>query len=136
VERDVRAKGGKVDKRVMNRIRKDFNNYGKRSDHKTTYMANCIKFDLPYNADEESILFQNDLLITKHHYGKDKSADDEICVPIRVTIGVTVALCGVFLLFVPIPICKQYAPYVIEAGMGFLVDEGITLWEEKDKKQR
>lgn len=98
-------------------------------------MANCIEFDLPYSAEEEHILFQNELLIAKHSHGKDKEKDDEICVPLRVTIGVTVTLCGIFLLFVPIPICKQYAPYVIETGMAFLVDEGITQWEDKDKEK-
>ena len=136
VERDVKAKGGKVDKRVMNKIKKNFKNHEKKCNHKASYMANCIEFNLPYIAEEEHILFQNELLMAKHSHGKDKEKDDEICVPLRVTIGVTVTLCGIFLLFVPIPICKKYASYVIEAGMAFLVDEGITQYEEKDKKDK
>jgi hypothetical protein len=96
------------------------------------YLANCIALDLPYSSEEERVLFQNELLMAKQSHGKEK--DDEIYVPMRVTIGVTVTLCGIFLLFVPIPICKQYAPYIIETGMAFLVDAGITQWEDKDKK--
>ncbi len=119
----------------MNKLRKDFKNKEKKSSHKALYMANCLEFDLPYNAEEERILFKNKLLMAKHSHDKDKDKDDEICVLLRVTIGVTVTLCGIFLLFVPVPICKQYAPYVIETGMAFLVDEGITQLEDKDKNK-
>ncbi|WP_075883927.1 hypothetical protein [Candidatus Protochlamydia sp. W-9] len=96
-----------------------------------------MEFDLPYHAEDEQFLFDNHINMAKHSHGdKDNDKGDEICVPLRVTIGITVTLCGLFLLFVPIPICKQYAPYVIETGLAFLVDEGITQWEDKDKDKK
>ena len=134
IERDVKAKGGEVDKRVMNKLRKNFKDKERRSSHKASYMANCLELDLPYSAEEEQIFFENEVLMAKHNEGKDKDKDVEITVPLRVTIGVTLTLCGIFLLFVPIPICKQYAPYVIELGMGYLIEQGITQWEDKDKE--
>lgn len=135
IERDVKAKGGKVDKRIMKKLRQDFNNQEKRLGHKANYMANCLEYNLPYNAEEEHFLFQNEILMAKNGHGKEEDGQ-EICIPLRVTIGVTVTLCGIFLLVVPIPICKQYAPYVIETGMAFLVDEGITQWDGKDKDKK
>lgn len=138
VERDVKSKGGKVDKSVMKKVRKDLKKHEKRFNHKALYTSNCIEFNLPYNAQEEQLLFDNELIIEakKQDKDKDKNKEEEVCIPLRVTIGVTITLCGIFLIFVPIPICKQYAPYLIETGMAFLVDEGITEWEDKDKNKK
>ncbi|WP_042279766.1 hypothetical protein [Candidatus Protochlamydia sp. R18] len=133
IEQRVKNQGGKVDKKVIKELKKDFKKQEKRTNHKALYMANCMEFDLPYHAEDEQLLFDNHINLAKHSHG-DKG--DEICVPLRVTIGITVTLCGLFLLFVPIPICKQYAPYVIETGLAFLVDEGITQWEDKDKDKK
>lgn len=132
VEKEIKSRGGKIDSKVMKKIKKDLEKKEKRANHKSLYMSNCLEFNLPHNAEEEACLFEVAYPIASSINDKD----DEICVPLRVTIGVTVALCGVFLLFVPLPICKQYAPYMIEAGVALIVDEGITKWEEKDKKEK
>lgn len=136
VEREVKSRGGKVDPKVMKKIKKDLKKKEKRAKHKFQYMAKCLELNLPFNAEEEALLYKAAYPIDEVYRGKHKDKDDEVNIPLRVTIGVTVTLCGVFLLFVPIPICKQYAPYVIETGVAFLVDEGITQWEEKDKDEK
>ena len=136
IEQAVKNRNGKVDKQVIKQIKRNFKNHQKKFDHKATYMANCVKFNLPYSDEEEDLLFQDELTHNKHNHEKDKEKDKEICIPLRVTIGITLTLCGFFLWCVPIPICKQYAPYIMETGIAFLVDEGITQYEEKDKEDK
>ncbi|MBA3957029.1 MAG: hypothetical protein H0X51_01350 [Parachlamydiaceae bacterium] len=136
VENDVKNKGGRVDKGVMKQLRNTFKKAEKRPNHKAIYMANCLEFNLPYNAEEEQLFFENEYLMVAHRHGNGHDNDDEMTVPLRVTIGVTIALCGVFLAFVPNSICQKYSYYVIETGLAFLVDEGITQWEDKDKKSK
>lgn len=87
-----------------------------------------IEYDLPFNADEESLLY----VMAKSSHGKDKD-DKEVVLPLRVTIGVTMSLVGLFLYVVPLPICKLAAPWVLDTGIAFLIDQGITEWEDKQK---
>jgi hypothetical protein len=138
VEKDIKAQGGKLKKDEMKSIRKFIHKKEKRSGHKTLYMANCLEFDLPYNAEEEQILFQNDLLMATHGHDKGKDDDKEISIPLRVTIGVTVALCGLFLYFVPIPVCKVWGPELMKAGVALAVEGTINRVEadDKDKKDK
>jgi protein-S-isoprenylcysteine O-methyltransferase Ste14 len=58
----------------------------------------------------------------------------ETNIPIRVTIGVTIALCGVFLLFIPIPICQLWAPRIIGTGATIAAEGCMDRMEENRKK--
>ncbi len=103
-------------------------------------MKSKAMLGLSYNAEEESTMFHNELaistdyLIAKSSHGKHKDKDEEIVLPLRVTIGVTMSLIGLFLYVVPFPICKAAAPWVFDTGIAFLLDQGITEWEEKQKE--
>ena len=57
-------------------------------------------------------------MMAKSSHGKDKD-DNEILLPLRVTIGVTMSLVSLFLYVVPFPICKVAAPWVLDTGMHF-----------------
>jgi hypothetical protein len=72
--------------------------------------------------------------IVKNDNIKDKDDKEEFSVPLRVTIGVTVALCGLFLYIVPIPVCKVWAPELMKAGVALAVEGTINRVEENDKK--
>ncbi|MGK5594695.1 MAG: hypothetical protein ACSNEK_04975 [Parachlamydiaceae bacterium] len=70
---------------------------------------------------------------SSHGKHKDKDNGEEIVLPLRVTVGVTMSLVGLFLYVVPFPICKAAAPWVLETGIAFLLDQSITEWEERQQ---
>lgn len=138
VEKEAKAKGQKIDKNHLKILKNRFKTHEKRADHKAVYMAHCMEFDIPYNAVEEQILYENymtsspDYFEAKSNHGKDD--DEENVLPLRVTIGVTMALVGIFLYVVPFPICKAAAPWVLDTGLAFLGDQAITEYENQNKK--
>lgn len=141
IESEAKSKGQPVDKVHMKEMRKRFKKQEKRANHKAMYMATCMEHDLSYNAEEESLLFDNNLttnfLMAKSTHGKhkDKDKDEEVVLPLRVTLGVTMSLAGFFLWMVPIPICKAAGQVVMDIGIAFLIDAGVTEWEEKENKK-
>lgn len=144
IEKEAKSRGKPIDKSYIKEMRKRFKQQEKRLNHKAMYITTCIECDLPYNSEEESIMFQNELaisndyLMTKSSHGKhkDKDKDEEIILPLRVTIGVTMSLIGLFLYVVPFPICKAAAPWVLDTGLAFLLDQGVTEWEERQKEDK
>lgn len=141
IEKEAKSRGQPIDKTYMKEMRKRFKKQEKRFNHKMTYMAACIEGELPYNAEEEAMLFQtlcisSDYLVQNSHGKLKEDKDEDVVLPLRVTIGVTMSLVGLFLYVVPFPICKAAAPWVLDTGIAFLLDQGITGWEEKQKKDK
>ena len=67
-----------------------------------------------------------------HKNGKED--DDEPSMPLTVVVGVTMALCGLFLVFVPIPVCQTAGAYLLEGG-SMLAIEG-TVWKLQDDQEK
>lgn len=126
IEKDIKKDGGKFKKEEFNKIRKIIKDKEKRSNHRAMYMADCIAYGIEYNAEVETLNF-----MAGHGHDKDEEKE-EVVLPIRVTIGVTVALCGLFLMFVPFPICQTYGPNIMRAGVALAV-EGTLNRVEKDQ---
>ncbi len=128
VEHDIKRSGGKLKNDDMKQVRKLIKKKEKRSNHKAMYIAACLEYNLPYNAEEEHCLYMARRV-------NDKEEDD-IYIPLRVTIGITVALCGLFLTFVPIPICKLWGPDLMRAGVVLAVEGTINRVEEDRVKTK
>lgn len=45
------------------------------------------------------------------------------------------SLVGLFLYVVPFPSCRACAPWMLDTGIAFLIDQGITEWENNEKKK-
>lgn len=140
IEKEAKARGKPVDKAHMKEMRRRLKNQDKRNNHKAVYMASCLEYDLPFNVEEEALVYENTLVhsmvgvMAKGSHGKDKD-DKEVVLPLRVTIGVTMSLVGLFLYVVPFPPCRACAPWVLETGIAFLIDQGFTEWENNEKKK-
>jgi hypothetical protein len=65
-----------------------------------------------------------------------KGGDKDIDVPIPVMVGVTVSLCGLFLVFVPLPGCQTAGVWLINTGIGILSSQAIQKWDEYDRDQK
>jgi hypothetical protein len=94
-------------------------------------MEICQEHNIPYNSEEEILLYE-----AKHSNEKKEDDKQEVCVPLRVTIGVTVALCGLFLYFVPVPVCKAWAPDLMRYGIALAIEGTINRTEQNDDKKK
>lgn len=143
LEKEVQSRGQSIDKAHMKEMRKRFKKKEKRLSHKALYMAECLEYNIPFNVEEEELLYQasfedhlNEIAKTSKGKDKDKDKDKEVILPLRVTIGVTMALVGLFLYVVPFPICRAAAPWVLDTGIAFLLDQAVTEWEDRGKEDK
>lgn len=65
-----------------------------------------------------------------------KSENKDIDVPIPILVGVTVTLCGVFLVFVPLPASKSTGFWLINSGVSILGGDAIQRWDAYDKEKK
>ncbi len=135
VQKEAKAKGKKIDDKYLKKIKKEFTRIDKKYKHRAVWMVNCIEQDIPYSSLEADLYFDN-LYQAKHGDDKEKKDDDEsFSVPISVTVGVTLSLCGLFLLFIPIPICKTSGMYLLDTGIGILASDALGKWDKYEKEK-
>lgn len=130
IEKEIKKDGGKLKKDEFKKIRKIIKDKEKRSNHKAMYMADCMAYGIEYNTEIECLNF-----MAKHGHDMDEEKE-EVVLPIRVTIGVTVALCGLFLMFVPIPICQAHGPTIMRTGVALAVEGTFNRVEQDQEKEK
>ena len=103
----------------------------KRSTHRAMHMATCYYADMPYNIEEEQLLFT-----AKH--GHENEEEIEIIIPIRLTIGVTVALVGLFIMVVPVipPPLKGYGTQMVGYGAALAAEACYETYDNNQKKKK
>ncbi|MBA2726804.1 MAG: hypothetical protein H0U49_01345 [Parachlamydiaceae bacterium] len=67
------------------------------------------------------------------HGDKDKQ---EVDVPVTIMVGVTLSLCGLFLVFVPIPVCTTAGWWLVNTGVGILSSDALSRWDAYDRDQK
>lgn len=133
VQREAKAKGQKIDDAYIKQIKKWFKNSDKKHKHRAVWMAKCAELDVPYTTIEADYNFDmNYMMMAKSAKGHDKDID----VPITVTVGVTLSLAGLFLMFVPIPVCQTVGWYVMDTGIGILGSHALGKWEEYNQNEK
>ena len=65
-----------------------------------------------------------------------KGGDKDIDVPIPIMVGVTVSLCGLFLVFVPLPGCQTAGVWLINTGVSILGGDAIQRWDAYDRDSK
>lgn len=134
VEVELKNKGAKVPKKDLKALRKRIKSKEKKANHRALCMASYIEDPSPsYSFEEYETLYR------AAHGNPDRQDEEQQAaeLPLRLTIGVTVALCGLFLCFVPIPICKAWGADLMKAGVTLAVEGYVNRQEEdKDKKDK
>ncbi len=128
VQREAKAKGQKIDDRYIKQIKRDFQREDKRHKNREVWYARCAKMDIPYSTVEADMHFE----MAKSAKGGDK----DINVPIPIMVGVTVSLCGLFLVCAPLPGCQTAGVWLINTGVGILGSEAIQKWDQYDRDQK
>lgn len=135
-EQEAKSRGQKVDSRYLKAIKKEFDKQEKKHTHRAIWLAQCIELDIPYTAVEADIHFEMDYLMAKSSH-KDKEKEVLIeDVPVKVVVGVTLSLCGLFLWFVPIPVCQTCGSWLINTGIGILGSNALDHYDAYDRENR
>lgn len=132
IEKEMKKNGAKYSKSEMKQVRAVIKKSEKKHNHKALYMANSLEHDLEY--DEALMNIEYDYLC-RAAKSKEKDDTEEMALPVRVTVGVTMALCGLFITIIPIPICRTYGPQIVTAGI-MLAVEGTCNRVEEDRKNQ
>jgi hypothetical protein len=102
----------------FNRISKELSNQGLQTPSK--------EFD-----SIKKLIKHNEKKYSKHLMGKDSQEETEL--PSLLVYGVTVSLCGMFLMCLPIPGCKDWGAKLVVAGMTATAN---SLCSENDKNKK
>lgn len=130
-QKEARARGQKIDDRYIKQIKKDFGKKDKKHKHRAVWFAKCTELDIPYSTLEADLHFD-----LNYMEKSSKGGDKDIDVPIPILVGVTISLCGLFLCFVPIPICQTSGFWLINTGVGILGGEAIQKWDAYDREKK
>lgn len=132
-QREARAKGQKIDDKYIKQIKKDFHKEDKKRTHRAVWFAQCAEIDIPYSTFEADANFDMNYMMAKSAHGKEEKRED---VPVTIMVGVTVSLCGLFLILVPIPGCQTAGGWLINTGIGILGSDALARWDAYDQEQR
>jgi len=131
VQKQAKARGQKIDDRYIKQLKKDFEKHDKKYKHRAIWFAQCAELNIPYTS------FEADLNFDMQYAAKSsKGNDKDIDVPITVTVGVTLSLSGLFLMFVPIPVCSTCGVYLLDTGVGILGSHALQKWDDYNKEQK
>lgn len=133
VQKEARSQGQKIDESYIKQIKKEFSKRDKKHKHRAFWYAQCTELDIPYSSYEADVNFDMTYPTAKSAKGNE---DKDFDVPIPIVVGVTVSLCGLFLVFVPLPGCQTAGVWLINTGVGILGSEAIQKWDQYDREQK
>jgi hypothetical protein len=130
VEAEIKKKGAPIPKKEFKGLRDKLKMKEKRLNHRAQYLESyLLNGEQPYILEDEQMLFS-----ATQERGKEKNTG--VVVPIQLTIGVTVALVGFFIMIVPViplPI-KAWGKDMVVYGVGIAAEACYTAYDEKNKK--
>lgn len=129
VKKEARAKGHKIDDKYIKQIKKNFSKEDKKQKHRAVWFARCAEFDIPYTSFEADEHFEMNYPMAKA--AKHEQQED---VPVKIMVGVTISLCGLFLVLVPVPMCQTAGVWLINTGIGVLGSDALDRWDAYDKE--
>lgn len=129
VEKAFSKEGVNIPKNVMEKIKKTFKEKEKKIKHKSMYIETCMKYGIEYNAADEIALYE-----AKKDKNKDEP-EEEVYIPVRLIVGVTTALCGLFCAVVPIAPLNAASNYLMATGVGLAGDAIMTIYDQNEKEK-
>jgi hypothetical protein len=116
VEKELNAIGFQAPKKEFEAIKKLVKKKEKKAKNHVKYIADTMYLEgYEMNAFDEENMF-----LAKHGRDKDKEDDkddEEVVLPAVLVYGVTMTLCGLFLMVLPIPVCKEWGSKMMFAGV-------------------
>lgn len=133
VQKEAHSKGQKIDDKYIKQIKKEFSKTDKKHKHRAVWFTKCAELDIPYSSFEADAAFEMNYMMAKAATGKHEQQED---VPVKIMVGVTISLCGLFLFFAPFLFCQTAGVWLINTGIGVLGSDALDRWDAYDKDQR
>ncbi len=131
VEKDAKKSGVKINSDQIKYIKKKIYKADKKVKHKANFLFQCNIDSI--NFDQDSC----DLDFEIYYLSKSKHKDEkEVCVPIRLSIGITCLLGGYFLSFIPHPLCQAGSKCLMAIGLEQCIEGTVSKLEEDEKDQK
>lgn len=136
VGNELKKQGQKVPKKDFESIKKMIKKKEKKAKNHARYLADTMYLE-GYQMNE----FDEDIMITAHRASKHDKPNqeedkEEVVIPALLVYGVTVALCGMFLMVLPIPACKDWGGRMVVAGVTACANSLCTRTDENNKKEK
>lgn len=135
VGKEINKAGHKTPKKELDYIKKKIKGGDKKTKHHAVYMAEFMNVEgYEFNAFDEQNLY-----MAKHGHDKDEKKDEDekkVEVPALLVYGVTCALCGMFLMILPIPVCKDWGSRMVVAGVTACANSLCSKADENKKNER
>ncbi|HEY4832139.1 MAG TPA: hypothetical protein VIH61_06220, partial [Waddliaceae bacterium] len=115
VEQLIKNAGFTPLKKEFDAMRKALKKKDKKRKKHVQYVASTMHLEgYEFNEDDEMLMMEG-----KHDKDKDRedNKEEEADVPAQLVFGVTLTLCGVFLMAIPIPACKLWGERMIQSGV-------------------
>jgi len=132
VGKEIHKQTGKTPHKELSAIKKKLKKKDKKSKHHALYIADTMYLEgYEMNALDEEMMF-----MAKHGKDKDKDDKEEVVLPSLLVYGVTITLCGLFLMVLPIPACKEWGGKLVVAGVTACANSICTKKDEDNKKDK
>lgn len=138
VSADLNKKGHKTDKKEFNTIKKMFKKGDKNKKRHAQYIAETMYLEnYEMSTLDEEIMFQSFSDISRKAKDNPQQEEkEEEALPALLVYGVTVSLCGLFLMALPIPVCKDWGSKMVVAGVTACANSLCTRTDENNKKDK
>lgn len=134
VENEIKRNGQKVPKNELSIIKNKIKKQDKKNKRHTQYLALTMHLEnYEFSKADEELMFSG---VNEAKQGKDSDQRDEgeeVELPSLLVYGVTVTLCGFFLMCLPIPACKDWGGKMVVAGVTACANS-ISTKVDEDKK--
>ncbi|CRX39588.1 hypothetical protein [Estrella lausannensis] len=132
IENEIKKGGQKPPKKELDVIKSKIKKQDKKHKKHAEYLASTMYIEnYEFNkADEELMLFD-----TRMGKDSDQRDEDDVELPSLLVYGVTVTLCGFFLMCLPIPVCKDWGGRMVVAGVTACANS-ISTKVDEDKKNK
>lgn len=134
VSHEISKSGQKASKKQMDAIKKKLKRQDKTQRSHVQYISRTMYTeDYQFNIHDEKLMSSK-----RDHKDKEKEKDDDVEIPTLLIYGVTVTLCGLFLMVLPVPACKDWGGRMVVAGVTACANSISSKTDEnkkdKDKK--
>jgi hypothetical protein len=137
VSSELKKNGIKSPKKELEAIKKKIKKQDKKVKHHALYVAETMYLEgYEMNDLDEEMMFQAKHHKHKHHTDEDKKDEDEVVLPSLLVYGVTVSLCGFFLMCLPIPACKEWGSKMVMAGITACANSLTTEIDKNKEKEK
>lgn len=134
VGKEIQKQSGKYPKKELDAIKKKIKGRDKKHKNHARYVADVMYLE-NYQMNEFD---ENMYHMAKHSRDKDKDDDkkEEVVIPALLVYGVTCSLCGLFLMIIPIPACKDWGARMVVAGVTACANSICSKTDENNKKDK